>query len=124
MLILAARRGARHNSTLAIMQTRAELTPIPPNPIGRIVPLAAICHAAVVTTLWWLMIYQDRDFVSARAWLAIAWAWVLWPIVVAFVWARISWLGLALTAVGAVILLPAVSTVYSFSAWLIGGFAP
>ena len=86
--------------------------------------VAAIVHATLVAAWWWAAIYADIDIpVGGRVWLPFALAWVLWPIYAAAKYraARGIWAALI---VGAVLIAPTVSTIYAFSVWSIGGFAP
>jgi hypothetical protein len=96
-----------------------------PMPIGfRALTVGAVVHALVVLAFWAAEFIADLHVISARWWLALAWLWLIWPVVLAFHPAR-TWKSVAIAlGVGIALLLPCVSTIYTFTVWAIEGFAP
>ena len=90
------------------------------------IAIAALVHALLVLSWWYAAIWADIDipFVSGRMWLAVAWAWLCWPIYVLMRRRHLPRLTFGAVAAGAAVLAPAIPTIYTFSAWAIGGFAP
>jgi hypothetical protein len=89
-------------------------------------PLIAICtlaHAAIVTGLWVASMYRDVRVVSGPVWALIAWAWLVWPLLLAVSRANSSRLTLGAVAMGALIIAPTVPEIYAFTAWSVRGFA-
>jgi hypothetical protein len=86
--------------------------------------VACILHAIVATVLWYVIVMLDSHIVSVRVWTAITLLWLLWlgPAMRAGKGRRGPWVW-TLT-LGIVILAPTFSTLYSFTVWMIGGFAP
>ena len=106
------------------MESIASSTAVSNKSTNLVVSAAVVAHAAVVTTLWWLMIYADRDLVSVRLWTLLAVAWFAWPVTVIVRWSRFSKLVVGATVAGIAVISPVISTLYTFAAWAIGGFAP
>jgi hypothetical protein len=89
----------------------------------RAIASGVLVHAAVIAGLWWLMLYADVEVIPGTYWVVLAWAWFVWPVVV-FAWRQASRLTVAALVVGALIMVPCASTIYTFTAWSINGFAP
>jgi hypothetical protein len=89
----------------------------------RAIASGALVHAAVIAASWWLMFYADVDVIPGKVWVVLAWAWLVWPVVVV-VWRQASRLTVAALGLGILIMVPCASTIYTFTAWSIGGFAP
>ena len=87
--------------------------------------IGALIHALLILGWWYAAIWKDFDIplVNGRIWLVGAWAWIAWPIY-ALLRRRLTRLSVAGLVLGAAVIAPTVSTIYSFSAWAIGGFAP
>jgi hypothetical protein len=90
-----------------------------------IIALTIVVHAGLIAAWWWAAIYADIDTprILRQLWFPLAWAWVLWP-VYALAKYRAAPLVWAALVVGGLLVAPAVSTVYAFTVWSIGGFAP
>jgi hypothetical protein len=86
--------------------------------------IVVLAHAAAVTGFWWFMIYADHDVVPVRVWVVLALSWFAWPVTVVTRWSRFSKMVVGATIAGAAVVSPVISTLYSFAAWSIGGFAP
>jgi hypothetical protein len=89
-----------------------------------LIAIGALVHAVVVTAWWWAAIYADAAIFSSRVWLVVAWSWLVWPGVLIVARTQASRLTVGSIAVGALVIVPSVPTIYTFTAWSIGGFAP
>jgi hypothetical protein len=89
-----------------------------------LIAIAAIVHALLVTAWWWAAIYADVAVVSSGVWLVAAWGWLIWPVALLVARAQASRLTVGSVVVGALVIVPSVPTIYTFTAWSIGGFAP
>jgi len=89
----------------------------------RAIASGSLVHAAVIAGSWWFMFYADVAVIPGKLWVVLAWAWLVWPGVVVG-WRQASRLTVVALAVGALIMVPCVSTIYTFTAWSINGFAP
>ena len=107
------------------MKTSADPLITVPRTSQRIIAIAAVVHALLVSAWWWASIYADIDIpiVNGRVWFVGAWAWIIWPIYV-LARAKVTRLTVAALIFGAAVIAPAVPTVYAFTVWSIGGFAP
>lgn len=81
-------------------------------------------HAALILLVWIAAFVFDAQVINARVWLVGAWAWALWLFVLALRFKQDTKLIVATVAVCAALFVPSVSTIYSFTMWAIGGFAP
>jgi len=84
----------------------------------------ALSHAVLVVGLWAAAMYLDTRLLSGTVWVALAWLWIVWPILLAVTKARSSRAALVAVMVGALVLLPTAPEIFAFTAWSIGGFAP
>jgi hypothetical protein len=89
-----------------------------------LIAVGAIVHALLVTAWWWAAIHANVAVVSGRVWLVAAWGWLIWPVVLLVARAQASRLTVGSVVVGAVVIVPTLPTIYAFTAWSIGGFAP
>jgi hypothetical protein len=107
------------------MQISANSSITVPRSSQRVIAIAAVVHASLVTGWWWASIYADIDIpiVNGRIWFVAAWAWLAWPIYV-LARAKATRFTVAALVFGAVVIAPAVPTIYTFTVWSIGGFAP
>jgi hypothetical protein len=81
----------------------------------------AIAHAALVFSLWYAAIFLDKHVISATHWLVVGWSWLLWFRVLV---PRIR--GEAKLVIPAILvcvglIVPCVSTIYTFTVWTFGG---
>jgi hypothetical protein len=86
--------------------------------------VAAVLHALLVALLWVGEFYFDISIVPARAWLVLAWAWLIWPVVLLLHPDRSLSRVLIPCFIGVALLGPCLSTIWSVTAWAIVGFAP
>ena len=83
-----------------------------------------LAHAAVITAIWILVFKFDVEVVPSRVWMGVALIWPLWAIAAALSPRMMVKAWVATGALGLVVLMPAIPTLYTFIAWSIGGFAP
>jgi uncharacterized membrane protein YGL010W len=90
----------------------------------KILGALAVAHAALVLLLWLAVFYAEIDVLSGRAWLALVWLWLLWPLALAFHPRRSLKRFVVPTIVGVAVLAPCIPTAYTFTSWAVFGFAP
>ena len=92
--------------------------------VRRVISVGAAVHAVAVTAIWAAMFYSDVAVLSGRTWLTLAWAWVIWPASLMLLRRHIARLTVGVVVVSALVLLPTVSTIFTFTVWSTRGFAP
>jgi len=102
----------------------ASVTHAAPSSTFRALAAAAIVHAFVVALLWVGEFYFDISILPGRFWLVLAWLWLIWPVVLLLHPDRSPKRVFVPCLVGLALLAPCLSTVWSFTAWAFGGFAP
>ena len=107
------------------MQMSADSLITVPSTSQRVIAIATVVHAILVTAWWWAAIYADIDIpvVNGRVWFAAAWAWLVWPVYM-FARAKVTRLTAVALIFGVAVIAPAMPTIYAFTVWSIGGFAP
>ena len=95
-----------------------------PSATFRALAAASVVHALVVALLWAGKFHFDIPIVPARAWLGLAWGWLIWPVVLLLHRDRSPFRVLVPSLIGVALLGPCLSTVWSFTTWALGGFAP
>ena len=78
----------------------------------------------VVLAVWVALFIADRNLVPVKIWLALFWLWFVWPAALLLSPGHSFRQAAMPIAVGAAILAPCVSVIYTFSVWAIQGFAP
>jgi hypothetical protein len=86
--------------------------------------VACLLHAILITVLWILDFKFNIHILSAKIWLAIALMWLLWIPGAALFRPRKLKDSLITGIAGILILMPTYSTLYTFTVWAAGGFAP
>ena len=90
----------------------------------RMLAAACILHAVLVFALWAAMFWAHVEFIPAKPWLALGWLWLIWPAVLTMQRERtLLRVGVPL-AISLALLVPCVPTIFAFTVWSIGGFAP
>ena len=102
----------------------ASVTRAAPSSTYRALATAAIVHALLVVLLWVGQFYFDVSILPGRVWLVLAWSWLIWPVVLLLHPDRSPMRVFMPCLVGLALLAPCLSTVWSFTAWAFGGFAP
>ena len=89
----------------------------------RIIAFSCVIHALAVLAFWTALFVVNLDLIPGNVWLALAWLWLIWPIVLALhpgrTLKRIAWP--VLVAIG--LLVPCVPVVFTFTLWAVQGFA-
>ena len=86
--------------------------------------LLAVAHAGAVLTVWLLRPRDGGLLISPQVWIGFAWAWLVWPVLLALHPSR-SLVGFVLpVALGVALLTPCAQAIFALTAWTIGGFAP
>ena len=100
-------------------------TSLKPMPSGfRALAAGAVMHAVVVLVLWLVEFVGDIHVIPARWWLTVAWVWLVWPVLLVLHPGRTLKRVAVTLGIGAVLLLPCASTIFTFTVWAIEGFAP
>jgi hypothetical protein len=87
----------------------------------RLVGTLAVLHSIVVLLLWFA---AQRIGFSGRVWLAIAWLWLVWPVLLAILPGRSFKRFCIPVSLSLVIIAVCIPTLLAMTAWAIGGFAP
>ena len=90
----------------------------------RALAIGSVVHALGVLLIWALVVFAERQLISTRWWLAIAWLWLAWWIPLAFHPAGNPKRVGATILTGFVILLPCLYTVYVVTYFLFTGQKP
>jgi len=83
-----------------------------------------VLHALAVVLIWVSQFAFDIALIGARAWLILAWGWLIWVFILVPLRKHAPRLVLSTLLLTAVLLTPCVTTVYTFTAWSVEGFAP
>ncbi len=87
----------------------------------RLVGALAVLYSIAVLLLWFA---AQRIGFSGRAWLAIAWLWFVWPVLLAVLPGRSLARFFIPVIVSLLIVAVCIPTLLAMTAWAIGGFAP
>jgi uncharacterized membrane protein YoaT (DUF817 family) len=104
------------------MDIATSLKPIPKS--FRALAVGAVTHAAVVLAFWLIEFVAHVHVIPGRWWLTLALLWLIWPVLLALHPARTAMRVTVVLGIAVALLLPCASTIYTFSAWAIQGFAP
>ena len=85
---------------------------------------AAVIHAAAILGTWIAEFKFELPILNAKIWTLFAWAWVGWLFVLVPRISGTQKLVIAALVLSFALLSPTATTVYSFTAWLLGGFGP
>lgn len=102
----------------------ASVTRSAPSVTFRTLAVVAIVHALLVALLWVGEFYFDVTVLPARVWLVLAWSWLIWPVALLLHPDRSPLRVFVPCLIGIALLAPCLSTVWTFTVWAIGGFAP
>jgi hypothetical protein len=102
----------------------AAVTRSAPNAIFRYLAVGTVLHAALIALLWVGDFYFEVWEMPGRVWLLLSWLWLAWPILLLLHPGRSPIRVLLPTFVGLALLAPCLTTIWSFTVWSIGGFAP
>jgi hypothetical protein len=90
----------------------------------RILAVLAIAHALFISLCWFSVGWTGHMILPARIWLALACAWPLWLIVLAFHPARSLRTFLFTAAIGLLLWFYCFPALAAFVVWRTRGFAP
>ncbi len=102
----------------------ASATQSAPRANFRYLAAGAVVHAALIAVLWGGEVYLDISVIPGRAWLIFSWLWHVWPVVLLLHPERSLLRVLVPSLIGLGLLAPCLTTIWSFTAWAVGGFAP
>jgi len=86
--------------------------------------VACLLHALFASAIWFLVFTFDVNVMRGRVWMPIALTWLLWllALVLSERERRKRWM--VTIAIGVVLLIPAMPTLYTYVVWTVDGFAP
>jgi len=85
--------------------------------VFRSLSLLAVGHAMIVLLLWLQETYSKAVIVSGATWLALAWAWLIWPVVLAVHPAGSRRRVAVPVLVGMALLAPCAGSIFLFTSW-------
>ncbi len=83
-----------------------------------------VLHAALILGALVARQRFEWDGFSATPWMVFAWLWLLWPLSLFWPLNKNRKVLVVALLLGAALLMPAVPTLFTFTTWSIGGFAP
>ena len=86
--------------------------------------VTCLLHALLVTGVWIMVFKFDLDVMPGKLWMAFALLWILWLSALIFSQKedRLRWIiGIA---IGFLVLVPTISTLYTFIVCTVEGFSP
>jgi hypothetical protein len=97
----------------------APLTPHSPLSLQSFQILALLCvaHALTVLLLWGIQSFAKMALVGGHIWLAMAWLWLIWPLLLVLHPASTARRIFIPVFIGVVLLAPCMATIYLFTAW-------
>src|SRR4030095_13986861 len=86
--------------------------------------IACLLHALCASAIWFLLFKFDVSVMRGKAWMVLALAWFLWllALIMSERDKRKRWM--VIIAIGVVLLIPAIPTLYTYIVWTVDGFAP
>ena len=115
---------AGYLDTLGQTSMQASVRSTAPSSPFRTLAVVAIVHALLVALSWAGEFYFDLTILPGRVWLVLAWLWLTWPLVLLLHPDRSPMRVFVPCLISFALLAPCLSTVWTFTVWAIGGFAP
>jgi hypothetical protein len=89
----------------------------------RTLGVVAVGHALIVFVLWLEETYSKFALLSGTVWLAIAWAWLIWPIALAIHPAGSRRRVAIPVLLGMILLAPCSGSIFLFTSWALENLA-
>lgn len=83
----------------------------------QVLALLCVAHALIVLLLWIGQSFANFSLVSGQIWLALAWLWLVWPLLLVLHPAASPRRIFIPVFTGVVLLAPCMATIFLFSAW-------
>lgn len=89
----------------------------------QILALLCVAHALTVLLLWSVQSFGKMALVAGQVWLAMAWLWLIWPLLLLLHPAASPRRIFVPVFIGVVLLAPCMATIFLFTAWALDGSA-
>lgn len=89
----------------------------------QILALLCVAHALIVLLLWSIQSFGNMALVAGQMWLALAWLWLIWPLLLILHPAGSPRRVFVPVFMGVVLLAPCMATMFLFTAWALDGNA-
>ncbi|MGH8713873.1 MAG: hypothetical protein ACREYB_07695 [Casimicrobiaceae bacterium] len=83
----------------------------------QVLALLCVAHALIVLLLWIGRSFADLSLLSGQLWLALAWLWLVWPLLLVLHPAGSARRIFLPVFVGVVLIAPCMATIFLFTAW-------
>jgi hypothetical protein len=87
----------------------------------QVLALLCVAHALTVLLLWGVQSFGKMALVGGHAWLAMAWLWLIWPLMLVLHPAGTPRRIFIPLFIGVVLLAPCMATIFLFTAWALDG---
>ena len=88
-----------------------------------ILALLCVAHALIVLLLWTMQSFGNMALVGGQIWLALAWLWLIWPLLLVLHPAGSARRIFVPMFIGVVLLAPCMATIFLFTAWAMDAMA-
>jgi hypothetical protein len=82
-----------------------------------IIALLCVAHALTVLLMWAVQSFGNMALVAGQIWLALAWLWLIWPLLLVLHPAGSARRIFVPVFIGVVLLAPCMATIFLFTAW-------
>ena len=82
-----------------------------------IIALLCVAHALTVLLMWAVQSFGNMALVAGQIWLALAWLWLVWPLLLVLHPAGSARRIFVPVFIGVVLLAPCMATIFLFTAW-------
>jgi hypothetical protein len=82
-----------------------------------IIALLCVAHALTVLLMWAVQSFGNMALVAGQIWLALAWLWLVWPLLLMLHPAGSARRIFVPVFIGVVLLAPCMATIFLFTAW-------
>jgi hypothetical protein len=89
----------------------------------QILALLCVVHALIVLLLWMVQSFGRMTLMPAQFWLAMAWLWLVWPLLLVLHPAGSPRRIFVPIFIGVVLIAPCMATIFLFTAWALDGTA-
>ncbi|HEY7943471.1 MAG: hypothetical protein ACHP7M_01675 [Burkholderiales bacterium] len=83
----------------------------------QLLALLCVAHALIVLLSWIAQSFADLSLLSGQIWLALAWLWLIWPLLLVLHPAGSPRRIFVPVFIGVVLIAPCMATIFLFTAW-------
>jgi hypothetical protein len=83
----------------------------------QLLALLCVAHALIVLLSWIGQSFADLSLLSGQIWLALAWLWLIWPLLLVLHPAGSPRRIFVPVFIGVVLIAPCMATIFLFTAW-------